>query len=242
MNLVIDAGNTLVKVAVFKGNTIVKEDSFKKEKGLKKIKEILETHTKINNCIISTVTELEDNVVKIISKSSKISWLTKATQLPFINKYKSKDTLGADRLALASAASVSHPNKNVLVISAGTCVTYNLVAKENAYLGGAISPGLMMRYKALNYYTAQLPLLSPKEVEDFIGDTTQNSIHSGVVNGICNEIDAVINQYKARFKDLTVILTGGDAKFLSKRLKNTIFASPNFLLEGLNYILEHNKH
>ena len=98
-----------------------------------------------------------------------------------------------------------------------------------------------MRYKALHNQTAKLPLLDPEDLLDFIGNSTDTSIHSGVINGICTEIDGVIDQYRTRFQDLTVILTGGDAQFLSKRLKNTIFAHSNFLLEGLNYLLEYNK-
>ena len=112
----------------------------------------------------------------------------------------------------------------------------------NKYLGGAISPGLTLRYKALHNLTANLPLLDTKLPEDLIGNSTESSIHSGVVNGILREIDGTINEYKGKFSDLTVILTGGDSDFLSKQLKNTIFANSNFLLEGLNFILEFNSN
>lgn len=109
-------------------------------------------------------------------------------------------------------------------------------------LGGAISPGVAMRFKAMHNQTANLPLLEKDGEIKLIGDSTTASMKSGVVNGICLEIDGVINEYKIRFADLTVILTGGDAHFLSKRLKNTIFAHSNFLLDGLNYLLEYNKN
>jgi type III pantothenate kinase len=128
------------------------------------------------------------------------------------------------------------------VIDAGTCITYDMVNDFDEYLGGAISPGVQMRYNAMHDQTAKLPLLEKKELLDYIGNTTENCIHSGVVYGVCLEIDGVIDLYKGRFKNLTIILTGGDTLFLSKRLKNTIFADSKFLLKGLNYLLEYNKH
>ena len=143
---------------------------------------------------------------------------------------------------MATAAFYYNSTANTLVIDAGTCITYDMVNGYGEYLGGAISPGLHMRYEALHNQTSKLPLLTSEEPIDIIGNSTESSIHSGVVNGISAEIDGVIDQYKMRFKDLTVILTGGDAQFLSKRLKNTIFADSKFLLRGLNYLLEYNKH
>ena len=128
----------------------------------------------------------------------------------------------------------------VLIIDAGTCITYDFIDSKNNYLGGAISPGVYTRYKSLNNLTANLPLLKPRSVKNITGNSTAKSMHSGVVKGVLLEIDGVINTYKEKYEDLTVILTGGDCKFLSKQLKNSIFANSNFLLEGLNYILEFN--
>lgn len=156
--------------------------------------------------------------------------------VPFFNNYGSPRSLGVDRIALAAAAAVNYPKKNVLVIDAGTCITFEFKNANDEYLGGAIAPGIQMRFKALHDYTAKLPLVSLASVEDFIGNNTETSILSGVVNNVVQEIDGVINQYLARFEDLTVILTGGDTLFLAERVKNTIFANPNFLLEGLNAI------
>jgi type III pantothenate kinase len=135
-----------------------------------------------------------------------------------------------------------YPDNNVLIIDAGTCITYDFITNKNEYLGGAISPGIRMRYKGLNNLTANLPLLETKSPEDIIGSSTNSSIHSGVVNGVVNEIDGFINAYKEKYSYLTVILTGGDANFLSEQLKSSIFANSNFLLEGLNYILEFNSN
>ncbi len=112
---------------------------------------------------------------------------------------------------------------------------------ESEYLGGAISPGIEMRYKALNSFTSKLPHLEKKAPKNFIGNNTNESIHSGVVNGVIGELEGVINQYKKKYSDLTVVLTGGDTNFLAKQLKSSIFANQNFLLEGLNEILIFNK-
>ena len=146
--------------------------------------------------------------------------------------------MGVDRLALVSAFAKAYPKQNGLIIDAGTCITYDFINAEGVYLGGAISPGLRLRYTSLHNLTANLPLLETKEVEQWIGDTTESAIHSGVYNGLIQEIDGVIAQYKDKYEPLVVILTGGDAHILSKRLKNSIFAHSNFLLEGLNYILK----
>ncbi len=241
MNLVIDAGNTFIKLGVFKNNDLVLKKTFNKQGFLTQIESVFKQYPNINAAIVSSVTNLSERYYKALAVFCKVYKVSAKTNIPFINKYNTKTTLGTDRMCLVTAAYYKYSQTNVLIISAGTCVTYDFLSENGAYLGGAISPGLTMRYKALNQFTANLPLLEPEQISFLIGDSTQNSIHSGVVNGITNEIDATISQYKARYKDLTVILTGGDTDFLSKRLKNTIFAHSNFLLEGLNYILEYNK-
>ena len=136
-------------------------------------------------------------------------------------------------MVVSAGAVLKYPNQNRLVIDAGTCITYDFIDEKDNYLGGAISPGIKIRYKSLNDYTANLPLLEKKEIEHYIGNSTENSIHSGIINGICHEIDGFISQYSLKNQDLTIILTGGDADFLAKRLKSTIFANSNFLLESL---------
>jgi type III pantothenate kinase len=143
---------------------------------------------------------------------------------------------------LVSASVEQFPDSNVLIIDAGTCITYDFINTNNEYIGGAISPGIRLRYRALNDLTANLPLLETQVPEDILGNSTQNAIHSGVVFGVLKEIDGVIEDYINKYSGLTVILTGGDTKFLSNQLKNSIFANSNFLLEGLNFILEYNTH
>ena len=149
--------------------------------------------------------------------------------------------MGNDRLALAAAASTLYPHSNKLIIDVGTCITIDFVDHDNNFFGGSISPGLEMRYKSLNNYTANLPLLKIGDDYNYPGDSTNSSIHAGVIGGVCNEIMGFITKIDSKHDNIEVILTGGNAKFLSKRLKITIFANQNFILEGLNCILNLNK-
>ncbi|MBS9774657.1 MAG: type III pantothenate kinase [Tenacibaculum sp.] len=240
MYLIIDVGNTRVKTAVFEEDTIVNVEVFDKSKIITEIENIILKYN-IEEAIISSVASLSLKKLKILHELVNLKELTKDLKVPFKNLYKTPNTLGADRVALVTSAVKNFPNKNVLVIDAGTCITFDFKNKKEEYLGGAISLGVNMRYKALHTFTSKLPFLEMEGIENFIGNDTNTSIHSGVINGICKEIDGVIRQYKEKFKDLTVVLTGGDANFLAKQLKNTIFVSPNFILEGLFTILIYNK-
>ncbi|OSY87202.1 pantothenate kinase [Tenacibaculum holothuriorum] len=239
MKLIIDLGNTRVKVAVFEEDNLEQFFVFSKEEFLEKIKSF-SFKKKITHCIVSSVGNLSIEEEKEIRELYNPIFLTNQTKVPFTNLYKTPKTLGVDRIALASAAIQKYSKQNVLVIDAGTCITFDFISKQDEYLGGAISPGIQMRYKALHNFTAKLPLLESGEFTDFIGFDTESSMHSGVLNGVCNEIDGVINQYSKKFQDLTVVLTGGDTNFLAKQLKSVIFAHPNFVLEGLHTILNYN--
>lgn len=241
MNLIVDVGNSSVKLAVFQESKLLESYSSSIKNFFKKFQEIKKDHPQIAFSILSSVIKDTSELEKILEKQTKLFVLNESTKLPFKNNYASPQTLGKDRLALVAAGSVKFQNKNLLVIDAGTCITFDFKNNVNEYLGGAISPGLQMRLKALNHFTAKLPLVDLDENVPLIGDSTQNSILSGVLNGVSAELDGIIDRYKADYKYLTVILTGGDTQILSKRVKNSIFANPNFLLEGLNYILEFNK-
>lgn len=243
MNLIIDVGNTYVKLAVFKDKGLQEKQIVGTASLIKSVKTILNENPKINRAIISSVGKLKDSdVKKLKSLVDQVLVLDYKTQLPFKNLYKTPKTLGVDRIALVSAAAEQYPNKNILIIDAGTCVTYDFLNDKNEYLGGAISPGLRIRYQSLNNLTANLPLLKAEIPSNIIGNSTENSIHSGVVKGMVKEMDGVIDEYENNYGDLTVILTGGDANFLSKQLKSGIFANSNFLLEGLNLILDYNSN
>jgi len=242
MNLIIDVGNTNVKLAVFNQDEIIDKHVVKTKYLKTSIKNIIKEHSALKYAILSSVGKLKESVVDYIMSHFDTLILNSETNLPFKNLYKTPKTLGVDRIALVCASVKQYPNNNVLIIDAGTCITYDFITNQNKYLGGAISPGIRVRYQSLNNLTANLPLLDKNMPKNIIGNSTENSIHSGVINGILYEIDGVIANYEQKYKDLTVILTGGDAKFLSKQLKSSIFANSNFLLEGLNFILDFNKN
>ena len=239
MNLVIDVGNTQVKVGIFKQNKLLLKKSFLKTSLLDEVKKI-QLEYNITNAILSSVSKIPKQTLGDLKKIVSIIFLTNTTNVPFKNLYQTPTTLGVDRIALTTAAHFTFPNQNVLIIDAGTCITYDFLNDKNEYLGGLISPGIEMKYKSLNTFTSNLPLLNKNLMEDLIGDKTENAIHSGVINGTIAEINGIIDKFEEKNKKLTVILTGGDANFLAKRLKNSIFANPNFLLEGLNSILTYN--
>ncbi|MEG9327894.1 type III pantothenate kinase [Salinimicrobium catena] len=240
MNLIIDVGNTLSKVAVFQQNELTEKFTVEKPDLSKKIENIFSRHPDLDGVIISKVSQAEFSLPQNLQKKTPVINLHAETLLPFENLYATPQTLGADRKALVAAAVKEYPGKSVLVIDAGTCITYDFKNEKDQYLGGAISPGLKMRFKALNAFTANLPLVEAQEEAELIGDSTLTSIRSGVVKGILKEIDGVIEEYKEKYPELVTIITGGDAQFLSINLKNSIFANSNFLLEGLNHILEFN--
>jgi type III pantothenate kinase len=239
MVLVIDVGNTQIKLAIFQQDTLLNKTIIQKHELQKNIENILNTHSNITNLVVSSVGEINQNDFLPFQNLLKIHFISHLTPFPFQNLYKTPKTLGIDRLVLATGAVLQFPNQNRLIIDAGTCITYDFINHKNQYLGGAISPGIRLRYESLHNYTAKLPLLTLLEPEDFIGNSTEMSIHSGVINGLANEMDGFINLYKQDYENFKIILTGGDANFLAKRLKNTIFANSNFLLESLNKIYKY---
>lgn len=239
MNLIIDAGNTKIKIGVFNRLKLIEKHSVMPETLDKTLPDLIKKHP-INHAIISATGKLKKKDLQLLKKTISYVEVSAKLHYPFKNLYKTPETLGADRYALMTAAITKYPNTNVLVIDAGTCITYDFMNSKGQYEGGAISPGIKTRYTSLNTLTANLPLLDAKEINFVAGRSTNESIHSGIINGVTFEIDAVINHYKTLTPHLTVILTGGDANFLANRLKNTIFATSNFLLEGLNFLLEIN--
>ncbi|OQD42510.1 pantothenate kinase [Croceivirga radicis] len=241
MNLVIDKGNTQVKYGVYQRNSLLLFKTSDADDFLETIKKIFDEYPNIKQSIYCSVGGVDQKEIKILTLFNKVHVLSPTSKVPFSNNYATPASLGVDRMALATAAFYYNQYGNTLVIDMGTCITYDIVNADGTYLGGAISPGLAMRYKALHGQTNKLPLLTVEAPLSLIGNSTVQSMHSGVVNGIIHELDGVILEYKNRFKDLTVILTGGDGQFFAKRLKNSIFANSKFLLEGLNYLLEYNK-
>lgn len=240
MNLIIDVGNSFVKLAVFQQDELLTKIIAKKEHSHEDLVKLLISFPDIQYSIFSNVGRNDINFSPQLKNIPENLILGSSVKLPFLNLYATPETLGNDRKALVAAAATQFSRENTLIVDAGTCLTFDFKNKKNEYLGGAISPGLKMRYKAVNKFTANLPFLDPATEIQLIGTDTQSSIHSGVINGMAKEIDGIIDEYKAEYENLTIIFTGGDAQFLSGSLKNVIFANSNFLLEGLNYILKFN--
>ncbi|MDD6356558.1 MAG: type III pantothenate kinase [Bacteroidales bacterium] len=240
MNLVIDKGNTHTKVGLFENDAIYKTFVFENTDD-NSILSIF-SEEKIENAIYSSVTNDSCSlIVQLREKVEKFVFLSSITPLPIKNLYCTPKTLGPDRIAVAVAADMLSPlGAPSLVIDAGTAVTYEFVSADSEYMGGNIAPGLSMRFKALNHFTKKLPLVSCRENFEPVGRDTENAILAGVVEGMLFEMEGYIEKYTQQNPNLCVFLTGGDAFFFEKRLKNRIFANENLLLIGLNRILNYN--
>jgi type III pantothenate kinase len=238
MNLVLDFGNTRIKSAVFNGGELVRKQTFDSENELLKA---LESFTEIKNCLIGSVTNNHKTAFQKLSNKFNTRLFETSTPIPLKNLYKSALTLGSDRLAASVGAYSMYPNQNVLTIDAGTCIKYNFVNSNNDYLGGAISPGLSMRLKAMNYYTKALPLIeADMNYDKLTGQSTAESILSGALLGAACEVEAMIQRYESEHQNLVVVLTGGNLDYLCKQVKSRFFTSQNLLLIGLNTILTYN--
>lgn len=239
MKLIIDIGNTRVKAALFENKELKQFFVFDTIQALLE-SQIIEKYGIRSAILGSVVNEIGDFVEQLKQKLDLLLFDSQ-TAIPIKNLYKSAHTLGSDRLAAAIGANAICRDQDVLVVDAGTCIKYNYITAKNEYIGGGISPGLQMRFKAMNTFTSRLPLLSADEgYNELIGTNSDESIRSGAQLGAIAEIDGIIGQYSSRFNNLKVFLTGGDTDFFAKRLKNRIFADRDLILKGLNEILDYN--
>ena len=238
MKLIIDIGNTAVKIALFKGKQLHNTTIFD-HCTLKNILGFV-NNQHISATIISSVKDTNTVIEKLIDHFNAL-FLDFNTFLPIVIDYKTPNTLGGDRVAAVVGASVLFPKQDVLVFDAGTCLTSDFIAKEKVYKAGRISPGIEMRYKALHQFTNQLPLCNYSSESKLMGYDTESSIISGVQQGILSEVREIINVYKKENKETIIIVTGGDCFFFEKELKKSIFANPNLVLIGLNEILDYNE-
>ena len=240
MNLIIDQGNTQTKIGVFDKWHLVHSDSYNilDKSKLQKLKK----RYNITKCILSSVIEPDNNILikELSSEFSDYLMLSHNTRLPFNIDYKTPDTLGKDRIAVVAGAIFLYPDKDILIIDAGTAITYELITKDGIYHGGNISPGMQMRYKALNTFTSRLPLPEFQNQDKLIGKSTNDAIHSGIQWGIVHEIEGYINHLTEEYAQILILFTGGDANFFVKKLKKPIFVHLNLVLTGLNRILEYN--
>lgn len=237
--LIIDLGNTLLKAATFEEDELRSLKTFE-EGAFNSLAEYLTSLPEHIFCVISSVVNHPADFDLLLRTRFKSLFLDPSTPLPIKNIYQTPETLGKDRLAAAVAAWYNYPGKDMLIIDAGTAVTMDLVNSRGEFVGGAISPGMGMRFKALHTFTGRLPLVTKKDIGFLTGTSTEDSIRSGVINGITCEIDGIIDEYRKVYPGLLVIFGGGDSIFLLKRLKNSIFALSNPVLNGLNIILNYN--
>lgn len=236
MNLVLDFGNTRIKAGLFDRDLLKKTFV---EFEMQVLYELLKTYS-IDKIIVASVVELPMETIKLVESIGKVSYFEASTPTPISNLYQSVQTLGSDRLASACGAYLQFKGSAFLVIDAGTCVKYNYTDKNGIFLGGGISPGLAMRFSAMHKLTHKLPLITFDEnYHELIGNNTQNSIRMGAQLGMLAEVKGIIEQYKLMDASVNIVLTGGDAPFLQKGLKNGIFADPDLILKGLNSILNY---
>ncbi len=239
MNLAIDVGNTQAKAALFEQNTLKKYIERLDERVLHD----LLAQEKIEKVIISSVNPYSETLVNLIPSTIGVIKLSYLLPVPIRHLYQTPETLGMDRVAAAVGATALYPYANRLVIDAGTCITYDFIDNQNVYHGGNISLGLQMRFRALHEFTAKLPLFSKENFREgisFIGNSTETSIVSGVINGILREIEGFISMYEKKFENLQVVFCGGDAPFLVEKVsvKNVkIEHQKDLLFVGLNTIL-----
>lgn len=239
MNLIIEQGNTSSKVAVYDKWQMETYVVFKGSD-----REVISSLFKkypLTRGIFSTVIERDDDLLAYLKGNlQQFVFLDETVSLPITVRYKTPATLGKDRLAAVVGANYLQPGKDLLVIDAGTAITYELIDASGTYWGGNISPGMTTRFRALNQFTQKLPLVAETEDIPLIGTDTETAIQAGVVNGIVYEMDGYIEKLRLKYPNLLVFLTGGHSFYFERRLKNSIFADINLVLTGLNRILEYN--
>lgn len=237
MNLAIDIGNTFTKTALFNNKELV--SYVVSEKVMDAIH--LANRQDVTSIIISSVGKDISHYLNLIENKERIRVLDSTCNLPFTLNYESQGTLGVDRIAAVAGGLYLFQNTNLLVIDLGTCVTFDFIDKNKVYQGGAISPGMQMRFKALNQYTAKLPLITmPSETVEVIGKTTIQCLESGVINGLVAEINFQIEAYQNQFEKLQVIICGGDATFFIPKINKDVLLCSELVMLGLNSILQYN--
>lgn len=236
MNIVIDNGNSLTKVGIFERWTLIEKKVFAHLDDLHKFL----SEAKAEFALVSSVTFSREEISRWPISAIQVFFLDRNLPLPIKNLYATPHTLGVDRLAAACGARTLYPDADCLVIDAGTCINYEFINKKGEYLGGAISPGIRMRFEAMHQGTARLPLAEPVAAAPLIGDSTLLCLQSGVMNGVVEEVRGIISRHVSTYPGVRVILCGGDAPLFENHLNPSIFVAPEVVLMGLNSILLHN--
>ncbi|MFC2126702.1 type III pantothenate kinase [Bacteroidota bacterium] len=236
MDIVIDSGNSVTKIGVFRDSEVSQVQEFSNvNKAINFVNEL-----KPQNVILSSVKFKPGEFIRSLKIPGIFLVLNHNTPVPIKNSYDTPKTLGMDRLAAAVGAWSLFPNKNILIIDIGTCTTYDLIQDNGEFIGGSISPGIDIRFQSLHEYTANLPLVRNDWNYITPGQTTEDAIKSGVINGMIAECEGFIYQYQRIYSNLTIILTGGLYKLFESKIKGNIFAVPNLVITGLHRILLYN--
>jgi type III pantothenate kinase len=233
-----DFGNTRLKAAVFNNDELVEEIALQND-NTDTIEQILFRH-KPAKSILSSVVKHNEAIEKLLQEHTVFHKISHLTKINFTTPVGKPETIGADRLALMSAAAHFFPGKNNLVIGMGSCITYNFINQYHQFLGGSISPGMDMRFKSMHDFTALLPLVAEDWNFPLIGYDTKTNLQSGVIIGIANEIEGFIRKYEEKYGNFNVVLTGGNSTYFASQLKYRIFADQHFLFKGLYALSEIN--
>jgi len=238
ITLCFDFGNTRLKCAVFSGD-LLQQIVVLEDDPVEGIRDLLDSW-KPEKSILSSVIDHNPAIEQLLKERTRFHKLDHLSKVPITTPVGKPDSIGADRLALVVASVQLFPGKNNLVIGLGSAITYNFVNKYHEFMGGAISPGMEMRFKSLQVFTAKLPLIKPDWNFPLVGYDTRTNILSGVILGIAKEIDGIIENYEEKYDNFNVLLSGGDASYLSRYLKKKIFADPDLIYKGLYAINEFN--
>ena len=236
--LCFDFGNTRLKAALFQDAHMQEVMTLQNDEPATIVELI--NQTKPDRSVLSSVIDHHPEIETILSKSTRFHKLDHHSKLPFTTPVGKPETIGADRLALCAAAVHLFPKSHNLVVGLGTCITFNFINKYHQFLGGSISPGMEIRFRSLQEFTAKLPLIRKEWSFPLIGYDTKTNILSGVILGMAREIDGIIDLYKEKYGNFNVLLTGGDTPHFVSYLKNKIFADPDLLFKGLYAIGENN--
>lgn len=236
--LCFDFGNTRLKCAIFHNRNFL-EEVILNDASVEAVEKIIEKYSP-QRAILSSVIDHHPAIEEFLIKKTSFHKLSYESKLPITSPVGKPHTIGADRLAMVVAAVDLYPHQHNLVIGLGTCITYNFVNKYHEFIGGSISPGMEMRFKSLQYYTAKLPMVEPDWNFPLLGYDTKTNIQSGVIAGMAREIDGIIDLYKEKFNNFNVHLTGGDILLFGSLLKNEIFADSSLIYKGLYAISEYN--
>ncbi|RPD40371.1 type III pantothenate kinase [Chitinophaga barathri] len=234
-----DLGNSRLKCGIMQNGELQQELFFSEPGLLEEVKAALDQY-RPSAAILSSVIDHPPALETLLAERCPFIRLQYTTPLPVKLAYDKPETLGVDRMALASGAWATFPGKHSLIVGTGSAITYNFVHKTGVFLGGGISPGIDMRFRALHEFTDKLPLVKGSTQYSFIGYNTRQSILSGVQQGALAEVEGMIAAYSARYRNFNVLLTGGNLEFFASRLKSKIFASPYLMYKGLNSIVELN--